>query len=134
MTTLTSCNLYLMSDARRGPTCVKRLMEAGVPVSIASDNVRDPFRPYGNADLLQEALLTAQVHKLAGENQLTQVFRMITENPAANCLISDYGLREGCRADFVLLDAQSPAQAVLRGGGVLLRYAGGSPLEIEQPF
>lgn len=80
MTTLTSCNLYLMSDARRGSTCVKRLMEAGVPVSIASDNVRDPLRPYGNADLLQEALLTAQVHKLAGENQLTQVFRMITEN------------------------------------------------------
>ena len=134
VTTLTSCNLYLMSDARRDPTCVKRLMEAGVPVSIASDNARDPLRPYGNADLLQEALLTAQVHKLAGENQLTQVFRMITENPAANCLISDYGLREGCRADFVLLDAQSPAQAILRGGGVLLRYADGSLLETEQPF
>ena len=133
VTTLTSCNLYLMSSTRRGPTRVKQLMEAGVPVSIASDNVRDPFRPYGNADLLQEALLTAQVHKLAGEEQLTEVFRMITENPAANCMLSDYRLQEGQRADFVVLNAQSPAQAVL-SGGVRFWYANGSlkkPKEIR---
>ena len=134
VTTLTSCNLYLMSGERRGPTCVRQLMEAGVRVSVASDNVRDPFRPYGNADLLQEALLTAQVHKLAGERQLAEVFRMITEHPAANCLLEDYGLREGREADFVVLDACSPAQAVLRGGGVLLRYEGGEPVRETPPL
>ena len=134
VTTLTSCNLYLMSGGRRGPTCVKQLMEAGVRVSIASDNIRDPFRPYGNADLLQEALLTAQVHKLAGERRLAEVFRMITENPAANCLLEDYPLREGRVADFVVLDARSPAQAVLRGGGVLLRYEAGEPVREGPPI
>lgn len=50
---------------------------------------------------------------------------MITENPAANCMLSGYGLREGQRADFAVLNAQSPAQAVLNGGGVLFWYANG---------
>ena len=128
VTTLTSCNLFLMSSSRRGPTLVRELLSAGVPVAVASDNVRDPFRPFGNADLLQEALLTAQVHKLAGEEELEAVFDMITSVPARNCLLEGYGIREGQQADLVILDADSPAEAVRRGGGVLLQYAGGRRL------
>ena len=131
VTTLTSCNLYLMGDNRRGPTLVRQLLQAGVPVAVASDNVRDPFRPYGNANLLQEALLTAQVHKLAGEKQLNQVFGMITNTPAKNCLLPEYGVAVGQPANFVVLNAATPAQAVLQGGGALFCQVGTKSWQIN---
>ncbi|NLC26089.1 MAG: amidohydrolase family protein [Fastidiosipila sp.] len=111
--TLTSCNLYLMSSNRRGPTRVRELMDAGANISICSDNIRDTFRPYGNCNLLEEALLTAKVHKFCSRKELRQVFSMITYNSAKNALVSDYGLSTGCKADLVLLDAATPEEAIL---------------------
>jgi cytosine deaminase len=61
--TLSSCNLYLMSSNRRGVTRVREFLKAGSNISFASDNVRDPFRPFGNANMLEEALITAQINK-----------------------------------------------------------------------
>lgn len=113
VTTLTSCNLYLMEMGRRGPTHVRELVEAGVNVSIASDNIRDPFRPFGNADLLEEALLTAQVHKYGLPEAHEMLFDMITYNPAKNSALQNYGLYEGADADLVILDAPTPSKALL---------------------
>lgn len=129
VTTLTSCNLHLMGPHRRGPTRVQQLMEAGVAVSIASDNVRDPFRPFGNANLLEEALLTAQVHKLTTPQQLEEVLRMITCNPAKNSLLEHYGLQVGCYADFVLLDAPSATEALLSQADCLAVFKRGILVE-----
>jgi cytosine deaminase len=113
ITTLTSCNLFLMSGDRRGPTRVRELLEASVNVALASDNIRDPFRPFGNGDLLEEALLTAQVHKFALPGELETVFDMITYNGAKNTLLHDYGLSTGAAADMVLLDAPTPGEAII---------------------
>lgn len=54
-------NLYLqdagdVTPTLRGITCVKEMVEAGVAVRFASDNVRDVFYPYGDADLLGVAM------------------------------------------------------------------------------
>ncbi|MEG2338443.1 MAG: amidohydrolase family protein, partial [Clostridium sp.] len=94
VTSLTSCNLYLMGrdgkkPMRRGITRVDELNKAGVNVSYASDNIRDPFRPFGNADMLEEALITAQVNQYGIRTDLNKVFKMGTYNPAANSLIKD---------------------------------------------
>lgn len=113
ITTLTSGDMYLMSGKRRGPTRVPQLLNAGINVSIASDNVRDFYRPFGNADLLEEALLTAQVHKFGTKAKLNQTMRMITFYPAANALVEDYGVTPGCRADLVILDAPNVPEAIL---------------------
>jgi cytosine deaminase len=37
---------------------------------------------------------------------------MVTVNPARALGLSDYGLDAGCRADLVVLDAATPAQAI----------------------
>lgn len=107
VTTLTGQNLYLMSENRRGTTRVRQLKEAGVCVSVASDNVRDTFCPFGNFDLIEEALLTAQVHKFGTERELLDVMNMITYFPAASCKLQDYGLLPGCKANLVILDGDS---------------------------
>lgn len=113
VTSLTSCNMYLMNMTRRGPTRMRQLAEAGVNVAVASDNVRDTFRPFGNCDLLEEALLTAKVHKFGTTEWLRKTMGMVTYNAAANALTPDYGLRPGCRADFNIFDASLPETALL---------------------
>ena len=61
--TLPSCNLVLMGrgphPAPRGVTRVKALLAAGVDVRAGSDNVADPFNPFGAYDPLQAAHLNA---------------------------------------------------------------------------
>ncbi|MDJ0749452.1 MAG: amidohydrolase family protein [Woeseiaceae bacterium] len=54
-------NLYLQDAGNhtpklRGITAVRELIAAGVAVRFASDNVRDAFYPYGDADLLGVAM------------------------------------------------------------------------------
>lgn len=114
VTSLTSCNMYLMNTERRGPSRVRQLTESGVNVSIASDNIRDTFRPFGNCDLLEEALLTAQVHKFGTVKWLRETMDMITYHPAVTALAEHYGLEAGCYADFSVVDAPTPEEAILR--------------------
>lgn len=113
VTSLTSCNMYLMNATRRGPTRVRQLVEEGVNVAVASDNVRDTFRPFGNCNLIEEALVTAQVHKFGTTEWLHKTMEMITYNAATNAVAKNYGLEVGCKADLNILDAPTPEEAIL---------------------
>lgn len=133
--TLPSCDLYLMGRrdkglVRRGVTRVRELQAAGVNVAYASGNIRDAFRPFGNANMLEEALITAQVLQMGTPLELKNVLKMGTYNAAAAIGLKDYGVKAGDRADLVLLDATSPAEAiigqaekvcVIKGGRVAVR-------------
>lgn len=115
--TLPSCNMYLLGrndhqPIRRGVTRIDEFLQAGVNIAYASDNVRDPFRPFGNGSMLEEGLFAAQVMQYGTRDKLSAVLRMGTENAAKNCLLKDYGLSVGCRADICVLDAPSPAEAL----------------------
>lgn len=112
VTTETSQNLFLMSEAGRGTTRVRQMRNAGVKISSASDHVRDAFRPFGNCDPLEEVLLTAQVHKFGTDHELTDIMRMITYFPAESCMLQEYGLLPGCQANLCILQADSIAEAV----------------------
>jgi len=116
--TLPSCNLYLMGRydevlQRRGVTRIREFLNAGVNIAFASDNVRDPFRPFGNHDLLEEALLTAQVAQMGTEAELNTILKMGTYNPAKAMRLPKYGVEEGCYADLVILDAASAPEAIV---------------------
>jgi cytosine deaminase len=116
--TLPSCNLYLIGRQdrgliRRGPTRVQELLDAGVNVALSSDNIRDPFRPFGNADILEETLLAAQVFRMDTPSRLMEAYRMATFNPVKAMKTGGYGLKEGDRANLVVLDAPSVPEAIL---------------------
>ena len=128
--TLPSCNMYLMGrrdrqPIRRGVTRVDELLRAGVNVSVASDNIRDPYRPFGNGDLLEEALFAAQVLQYGTRAQLEEALRMVTTRPARNALLEGYGLAEGCRADLAVLDAPTAREAVVSGAQRLAVFKAG---------
>lgn len=114
--TLPSCNLVLMGRGQhptpRGVTLVQRFLDADVNISAASDNVHDPFNPFGSYDLLQIANLNAHVAHLSGAAQIHESLRMVTQRPAAALGLHDYGIRAGTIADLVVLDTTSVLAAV----------------------
>ena len=114
--TLPSCNLVLQGrqqqPAPRGITRVGELLAAGITVCAASDNVADPFNPFGAYDLLQIANLNAHVAHMAGAGEIIASLGMVTEQPAHVMGLAAYGIRPGASADFVVVDAPSRRAAV----------------------
>jgi cytosine deaminase len=98
--------------AWRGVTRIEELRTAGINVSISTNNIVNPFTPYGHPDLLRQALVTAMVAHLGNLEQMAWLLDLITINPAKAIRLEEYGLAEGCRADLVVLDAADPAQAI----------------------
>ncbi|MFF3569716.1 amidohydrolase family protein [Nocardia jiangxiensis] len=99
---------------RRGVAPVRELWEAGVQAAVSSNNVRNAFTPFGNADLLDIGLFLAQTGHLSGERDLARVLTMLTEAPARIVGIADrYGLRPGAAADLVVLSTRRVADVLL---------------------
>jgi cytosine deaminase len=109
--TLPATDLYLMGRkdshrVRRGLAPVKRLIEAGVTVAAATNNVRNAFTPVGNANLaLMGFLLTVGAHMGTVAEQ-AEVLKILTEYPARLLRLTGYGLAVGCQADLVVWDTQ----------------------------
>jgi cytosine deaminase len=125
--------------AWRGVTRLEQLRAGGVNVSISTNNIVNPFTPYGHPDLLRQALVTAMAAHLGNLDQMAWLLDLITVNPARAIGLDDYGLAAGCRADLVILDAADPIQAiteqseklwVLKSGRVVARNARASELFI----
>ena len=98
--------------AWRGVTRIEELRAAGINVSISTNNIVNPFTPYGHPDLLRQALVTAMAAHLGNLDQMAWLLDLITINPAKAIGLKEYGLAAGCRADLVVLDAADPAQAI----------------------
>lgn len=98
---------------RRGITRVKELLEAGVNVTFGQDCVSDAFYPFGKADMLEVALITAHAAHLTMLKEIEAVFKMMTNNAAKTLGIQgDYGIKTGAPADIVIIDAQTPKEAI----------------------
>jgi cytosine deaminase len=103
------------TDSRRtwrGVTRLDELRAAGLNVCISTNNIVNPFTPYGHPDLLRQVLIGAMVAHLGNLEQMAWLLELVTTNPARALGLPDYGLAPGCRADLVVLDAASPAQAI----------------------
>ena len=112
--TLPSANMYLQGrqdhgPIRRGITQVRQLLGAGVPVACGSDNVRDPFNPFGRCDLLLVANLLAHAAHLGSPDEQAEALRSVTSTPARVLGLKEHAVAPGCQADLVVLDSTDPA-------------------------
>ena len=106
---------------RRGMTRVPELMAAGVNVGFGHDCVMDPWYSLGAADMLEVAQMGLHVAQMTSQAQMRACFDAVTVNNAKILGLSGYGVEVGCHADFVLLQARDPVEAIrLRGARLLV--------------
>jgi cytosine deaminase len=97
---------------RRGMTRVKELMAAGVNVAMGHDCAVDPWYPLGSHDMLEVASMGLHVGQMTGIAEMRRCFEAVTANAARVMGLEGYGLEPGCQADFVLLQAADPLEAL----------------------
>ncbi len=115
---LAEARIAVMTTGPAGRPCpsVKRLRDAGVVVCSGSDGIRDTWGPYGNADMLERATLLAMRNNFRKDAELELCLDVVTYGGAAALGLAEYGVRPGCRADLVLLDYETLAEAVVSKG------------------
>ena len=97
---------------RRGLTRVPEMLAAGIPVAFGQDCTLDPWYSLGSGDMLDVAHMGLHVAQMTSPEAMHQAFLAVTEAPARILGLEGYGLARGCHADFVLLDAASPSEAI----------------------
>jgi cytosine deaminase len=97
---------------RRGMTRVPELLAAGIDVAFGHDCVMDPWYSLGSGDMLEVAHMGLHVAQMTGVEAMQQCFAAVTSAPARILGLEGYGIAPGCKADFVLLQARDPIEAI----------------------
>ena len=124
------CNAYLMdrhagrTPRQRGIAPVHEMRARGIPVALASDNVRDGYHAYGDLDLAQ--LFREAVRMMHLDHPFAGWASAVSATPAALMGLDSHGrLEPGQPADFMVFEARtwpeflsrsSPPSAIVRGG------------------
>jgi len=110
------------------PRCVADanfFAEHGCNCSISSNNILNPFTPFGDGSLIRIANLHANILQVGQPDRLAELFAMITERSARLMNLKDYGIEVGNPADIVIIDANSRAETVATVAPVLASFKRG---------
>lgn len=93
---------------------IKRLIDAGVRVGGGSDGVRDTWKHYGNADMLERAMFIGMRNRFTRDDEMSAALDICTHGGAAvmNIEQGSYGLEVGCDADLFVIEADNVSLAV----------------------
>jgi cytosine deaminase len=118
------CNLYLQDRRNsgtpqtphwRGITLVHELLDAGIPVACASDNVRDAFYPYGDLDAAEVYIQSVRLAHL--DARLGASVRVVTAAAADIIGLPAVGrIAPGSPAQLVVFPARSFSEFLSRPG------------------
>ena len=130
VTALPSTDLFLTGrdathNVPRGVAPLARLHACGVTCSLSTNNVGNPFTPFGDVSLIRQANLLANVCHLGTAAELARCLAWISEESAKLIRLQDYGLTPGCKADFIVLDADSPAAVIANLAQPMMAFKGG---------
>jgi len=95
----------------RGMVNANELAEFGIATTISSNNILNAFTPYGDASLLRMANMYANIAQLSKGDSIEEVYQMITSN-AAKLLAMQTEIKIGAPANFVILEAKDPIEAI----------------------
>lgn len=103
------------------------MWESGINVCFGQDSINDPWYPIGNGNMMN--ILDNGIHlaQTMAFDELDRCLALITCSGAKTLNVEDqYGIEEGKPANFLVLDASSPSEAVCQRADVLasIRHGG----------
>jgi len=93
------------TSLKRPVAPIKQLQKSHVDVSLGSDNVQDPWYPFGNFDPFYMLSCSIPMLQLNPWERMTLSSIFLAPSRLLN-LKWDGLIKKGCPADFVILDAQ----------------------------
>ena len=144
MTVLPSTDLFLMGRGAITASCAAccaahELLRHGVNCSLSTNNVLNPFTPFGDCSLIRMANIYANVCHAGMRDCLRECFDMVTDRSAKLLRLRDYGLEAGKSADLVVLDCATREQGVAELAVPLYGFKRGrmtftrTPAELNSP-
>ncbi len=117
VTALPATDLFLMGRGAgrltpRGVAPIHRLAAHGVVTTLSTNNVMNPFTPFGDVSLMRMANLYANIAQIGAPAELAGIFDMIMSLPARLVGKGRKSLEVGASADLVIFDALSSSDAV----------------------
>lgn len=137
-TVLTATDLYLGGrhtdhNVPRNVVDLNFLTERGVTCSIGSNNILNPFTPFGDGQLLRQINMHAIVTQRANDDEVKALWDMGTSSAAKLMRKDDYGIKVGGPADLVVLDASDSIAALRSTAPVLAAYKRGRRTVTREP-
>jgi cytosine/creatinine deaminase len=130
VTVLPATDLFVLARDQdyNVPRCVtdaNLFVAHGCNCSISTNNILNPFTPFGDCSLIRMTNLHANILQVSRQDELADLFAMVTDRSARLMNLGDYGIRIGNPADVVVIDATSPAEAVAINAPVLAAFKRG---------
>ncbi|BBG27960.1 amidohydrolase family protein [Sulfuracidifex tepidarius] len=97
---------------RRGIARVRDMLSFNVNVVLGHDDIQNHLNPLGVGNLMHSAFTLAIGEYMYFPKYVKSIFQMMTYNGAILQGISNYGIGEGKRASFVVLDSGDPMEAL----------------------
>lgn len=119
---------------RRGVTRVKELAAAGINVSFGEDDVKDPWNPLGDGNMLDAVTMGVYISHLMGYGQIQDSYQFVTTNAARTLHVQDrYGIEVGKPANCILLNEKDFYNALNRHVEVLYNIRHGKVIAETTP-
>lgn len=96
----------------RGVADAHALAACGANCSLSTNNVLNPFTPFGDCSLVRIANMYAHVVQRGSNEELQECFEMLTRRSARILRRDDYGIAVGNPADLLVFDVPSASEAV----------------------
>jgi cytosine deaminase len=137
VTVIPATDLFLMGrdhdhNVPRGVTPAHRLVSHGVTCSLATNNVFNPFTPYGDCSLIRMANLYANIAQVGHAAEIAALLDLVTTASAKLMNLPDYGIALGNPADIVVLDCTNEAAAIAELASPVLGFKRGR-MTFERP-
>ena len=104
---------------------MKQLRAAGIRMGAGCDGVRDTWGPWNLPDMMDRARIIGQKNGVRSDIDLRAVLEVVSEGGAQILRAEGYGVEPGCKADFLLFDAETIGHAVVQPAVIPLVVKGG---------
>jgi len=111
---LKRAKIGVVSDPQTAPlhARVRDLYDEGVGIALGQDDIADAYYPFGRNNMLEVAFLTAHLLWMTTFEEMEILYDLITTKAAQAMAIKDFELKEGNKANLVVLDAENIWEAL----------------------